>query len=346
MGSEEDLKKQETKAKKAAYYQRNREKVLAAVNAYRIENKDFISARNKARYQKNKLLHKAKRKIYYENNKEKHLKKCMEYHFKNRDVILQKMRDRYQREKPYRISKQKAYYQENKEKVKAKAKTFRELNKESLRKISKDYRWANIDKVRAHDRERSKKRWRDPVKKEKHKLWRLNNLQKVKDSVSKRHDLAISTLGGRCAKCGYSDRREILQFDHIDRTTKIKMGKRRVCKDRWNGVLSRPNVFQLLCPNCHAIKTSLEIQSKDFSEYAEEYWTKRLGLIMEFGSCCAHCAYDENTMAFHFDHRNGLCGEKRQPAVVCVKKNPEAFDLLCANCHAVKTLSDRKKSVI
>lgn len=64
-------------------------------------------------------------------------------------------------------------------------------------------------------------------------------------------------MGGCCCRCGFSDERA-LQFDHIVPVGGKKRGRRK--KDRTNYLaILRDGVaragFQLLCANCHSIKT-------------------------------------------------------------------------------------------
>jgi 5-methylcytosine-specific restriction endonuclease McrA len=69
---------------------------------------------------------------------------------------------------------------------------------------------------------------------------------------------AIASLGGRCSACGYSDWRA-LQFDHInndghlERRSGVAGGVSRYVVRR---ILKGDDAgLQLLCANCHAIKT-------------------------------------------------------------------------------------------
>lgn len=74
----------------------------------------------------------------------------------------------------------------------------------------------------------------------------------------------MERLGGSCVLCGFADERA-LQFDHIipiknrhaPRITQWIQSK------KWRDVLGEfDKVFQLLCANCHAIKTAEERRKK------------------------------------------------------------------------------------
>lgn len=63
---------------------------------------------------------------------------------------------------------------------------------------------------------------------------------------------AIAFLGGVCVRCGIDDER-VLQFDHIDGSGRYE--KKR--SDTWYLSVVRDDRkdLQLLCANCHVIKT-------------------------------------------------------------------------------------------
>jgi 5-methylcytosine-specific restriction endonuclease McrA len=71
---------------------------------------------------------------------------------------------------------------------------------------------------------------------------------------------AIKAMGGRCVRCGFSDARA-LQFDHIK---PIRRGLTGISKKAhadmatYRAVLKGKTGIQLLCANCHAIKTRCE----------------------------------------------------------------------------------------
>lgn len=68
----------------------------------------------------------------------------------------------------------------------------------------------------------------------------------------------FSLLGDTCARCGYADLRA-LQLDHI--VPMWKTGGRDRSADslrEWRRALIEPDVFQILCANCHMIKTFTE----------------------------------------------------------------------------------------
>lgn len=64
-----------------------------------------------------------------------------------------------------------------------------------------------------------------------------------------------------CVRCGFSDIRA-LEFDHIDRTAKTAMVKRLANgTPSWKRLSAEISKCQVLCANCHRIKT---IEERDY----------------------------------------------------------------------------------
>ncbi len=74
----------------------------------------------------------------------------------------------------------------------------------------------------------------------------------------------IERLGGCCATCGYKQDLRALQIDHIDPNTKIfKLSLGRYsAKGFSERHLRELEKCQLLCANCHAIKSHMEGEAK------------------------------------------------------------------------------------
>ena len=73
-------------------------------------------------------------------------------------------------------------------------------------------------------------------------------------SVAKNRAVAVEQFGGKCCKCGSTDR---LEFDHIDRDKKefhisTMWSWKKIRRD------SELSKCQLLCHDCHRLKTSHE----------------------------------------------------------------------------------------
>ena len=81
---------------------------------------------------------------------------------------------------------------------------------------------------------------------EKTRLW-LNRMQ------------AIELLGGVCRLCGYKAHLDALQFDHIKPIGRAhRRSKGSWLAKSWDKVANELRSCQLLCANCHAIKSREE----------------------------------------------------------------------------------------
>jgi hypothetical protein len=100
-----------------------------------------------------------------------------------------------------------------------------------------------------------------------------------RDLYRKLRTLAIEKLGGECKKCGIRDGR-VLEIDHINQTQNgvsiPELRKKTSCKGTDNTVhrkIIRGEItgdeLQVLCANCHAIKT-WENDERAYKKTAEE----------------------------------------------------------------------------
>jgi hypothetical protein len=83
---------------------------------------------------------------------------------------------------------------------------------------------------------------------------------------------------------------------------------------------------------------TLECTRRHQALYAE----RKLRLIALFGGRCVDCGFQGHPAAFHFDHRDpetksfGIAEAQGKPWE-CVLAEARKCDLVCANCHAVRT---------
>ena len=90
MGEERNKKRRE-------YYQRNKEKILAANRRWRAENKEKVALGNKKKYKRNKEKIKAKQREYYQKNREGILEKKRQYYEENREKYSEASRKKRSR---------------------------------------------------------------------------------------------------------------------------------------------------------------------------------------------------------------------------------------------------------
>ncbi len=159
-------------------------------------------------------------------NKEKR----REYDKKYRELNKEKKRDQNikwrEENKEKKAECDRRYREENKEKKEEYYKKWYQLNKEKISEYNKKYRELNNEKIREHKRERNKER--------------------------RAH--CIEYLGGKCVKCGATER---LEFDHIKREGK-KYSIARKLSYKFDYLKEELDKCQLLCVPCHLEKTASE----------------------------------------------------------------------------------------
>lgn len=96
-------------------------------------------------------------------------------------------------------------------------------------------------------------------------IYRIFNQEKGREELHRdniKRTILIQYLGGKCCRCGYENDIRALQLDHIhgdgniDRKRKGRCGKiyRYYVKNELT-LKEAENTLQVLCANCHAIKT-------------------------------------------------------------------------------------------
>lgn len=328
---------------KRSYYERNKERIKAKVRAYQKKNRAKIRVKMRKRRAANPKFFQDRAKKYYLKNAETLRARSRAYHHEHRDRLLEYMKGLYRKNRKHRIEHQKQYYFSNHEKCKASAKAAYWRDPDESRASRRLSRLKNIRRERRRDKVRTEMRRHLPGE----KVRRAAYYQQTKEIRIKypfgKSIIAKAFFGNRCGRCGYDRNLDALEFDHIKKPR--KRGRTRHWVDRGPSVLKRPDRFRLLCANCHAIRTTLQKmgKAKDLRLQKERQRDRYL-LIDKFGGCCAFCGYKEDRMAFEFDHTEPIWGKNRSSAIHHVRKFPHLFQLLCANCHTLKTIQDMIKA--
>jgi len=147
----------------------------------------------------------------------------------------------------------KKYYEEHKEQKREYNRKYREEHKEEIREQRKEwnkkYYQLNKEKKAEYDkryRELNKEKIREQSKK-----W---NKEHRREYRKEKKAICLEYLGGKCVKCGATER---LEFDHIDRTTK-KYTITGSVTNNFDNLKEELNKCQLLCYDCHKVKTKSE----------------------------------------------------------------------------------------
>tara|TARA_B100001989_G_C24414235_1_gene400648 strand:- start:58 stop:753 length:696 start_codon:yes stop_codon:yes gene_type:complete len=199
----------------AEYRLRNKERKRLQDREYREKNRETLSKKRKEKWQsrtdEQKLIDYEKGKKYREDNKER----------------ISKQRRTYWANRPNKVV----------EETRIKKKKYKEENKDYFRKIDKEWRIENREKI---------------VKYREDNKDRLNKLTRQKRR-DKRQKL-IELMGGKCVKCNSTDR---LQFDHIDPNIRSYAIGGHLYK-KLDELILESKKCQLLCPRCHLEKTKDE----------------------------------------------------------------------------------------
>ena len=99
--------------------------------------------------------------------------------------------------------------------------------------------------------------------------WYKNNLQKMVDRTREIHQYRIKLIGRwkqfkGCSMCGFKTHRAALDLDHInDNSTKASSGN--AIRYTWSikKIKKELSKCQVLCSNCHRIKTHNQMWRKD-----------------------------------------------------------------------------------
>ncbi len=137
------------------------------------------------------------------------------------------------------------YYKENKEKIRLHAKKYYNENKEKCAESNRLYRLNNKEKIRKS-----------------HRVWFENNREYFRKENRKRlnklREKCFIKYGNKCIKCRFNNPLAF-HFDHVNGDGHLDR-KRRSTNPwaKWKNILdNKTGKYQLLCANCHQIKTHL-----------------------------------------------------------------------------------------
>lgn len=126
----------------------------------------------------------------------------------------------------------------------------REYQTKYAREIYSKTEKAKQCQKRYHSKPEVKERIKNNQSKEKRRLYRRDYERRIRQRL-------INLLGGKCKKCGFSDKRA-LQVDHINAGGSQERKQRNYVGNFHNhvrnSILNNENKYQLLCANCNWIK--------------------------------------------------------------------------------------------
>ena len=111
-----------------------------------------------------------------------------------------------------------------------------------------------ISKRRAWGRKRYNTKIKpDPIVRQKFRSSCVKNTRSYRERKQAIRIQLQALLGGKCTRCLVSDHR-LLDFDHLDPLTKT-MNISQKLHLPWETLVEEAKKCQLLCPNCHRLKT-------------------------------------------------------------------------------------------
>lgn len=162
----------------------------------------------------------------------------------------------------------------------------------------------------------------------------------------------VKTIIGRCKVCGET-RLPTLEFDHLnpeEKKRRLTTGKRMresiVRAGGFQTILNEMKKCQVLCSFCHNTKSFSPVYRK--IKRNKRYIQFVMDNKIKIGSCksCAKKVTDKNYCCFQFDHidphtKSYTIANMRSKSQDLISAEIAKCQLLCANCHAIKTHKER-----
>lgn len=160
---------------------------------------------------------------------------------------------------------------------------------------------------------------------------------KPRQVASKRDMIYKLKENNPCIDCGKFYPYYVMQFDHLD--NKQKEISNMISQNyAINSILNEVSKCELVCANCHRERTQKRvtktISKRNTVVYIQQYKDKKV---------CADCKKIFDYHVLDFDHRNN---EKKVDCIGfmvyyaslgAIKEEIQKCDLLCANCHSIRT---------
>lgn len=168
-----------------------------------------------------------------------------EYYLVHRDEILKRRKEHSLVHKDKIREYQEKYRLAHKDKTQEYQKKYRQAHRNKMMKYNREYYQRNKEHHLVLDQQ-----WKE---KNKEKMLQYNH-QYQKNRRERIRKASLDLLGEKCCQCGITDSR-VLQIDHIFNDGKVDRKDTRDTQVRLEKIIKYPEKYQLLCANCHAIKT-------------------------------------------------------------------------------------------
>lgn len=152
-----------------------------------------------------------------------------------------------------------------------------------------------------------------------------------------------------CVDCGIVYHPYVMDFDHIDRKTKKFKISGSLNSRNGDDLIKEIEKCELRCANCHRHKTYMEslnnsILTTDNTKY-KTYISNKKNIVNSLkNKPCMDCGNEYNHWQMDFDHRDPstkimkICDMVRKSFTIeAVLYEISKCDLVCANCHRLRT---------
>lgn len=154
----------------------------------------------------------------------------------------------------------------------------------------------------------------------------------------------IKELSG-CIDCNSKLPGSCYHFDHIKGIKLFNIGTANSLSRK--RVLEEIKKCEIVCANCHGIRTFLRDKTRKFNNdihSLKRYKNTQKIRDLKISIGCKDCGYKKHFAALQFDHLRDKIFNLSQPSARkwdSILKEIEKCEVVCANCHILRTLDRR-----
>lgn len=167
--------------------------------------------------------------------------------------------------------------------------------------------------------------------------YRTLNVANARRAKAERHARIDALKGVPCVDCAKTYPPHVMDFDHRDPATKEHEVSHLVNKTTcpWSRILAEIAKCDVVCVCCHRLRTWTSPKKRGSKD--------RLVASLK-GSACADCGGSFHYCQLDFDHVRGdkLGCVPHMGAAAAIRAEAEKCDVVCANCHRVRTHASLK----
>lgn len=159
-------------------------------------------------------------------------------------------------------------------------------------------------------------------------------------------DLVASLKNQPCTDCNSTYHHAVMEFDHVraEKCFDVSFGVRNRSLD---AIKTEIEKCDLVCANCHRERT-FQRNNLGLAKNAND--TKLWLRALKEATPCMDCGRNFRWYQCEFDHRPGTqkhCNVARMTSrtfsVEAIKREIEKCDLVCSNCHRIRTIDRLQK---